>query len=336
MLVEDGEIRRSEDRAGGRDSGGQRACRAARERRRQRPQRGRGGARRRRISPAGRRSGATQGQALTIEVTRAAIPGSEPWKRPLAQGQRQAAGDIAAARGQARRKAAAFPGPSDGLARLGRCDRRSANRRRQLCRRRAADFLHPGDDADRCRRLSSAGRAGGAPARPKRPRRFAASTSAGRSGSTCRPCEARPLARPRRRRSTRSCPSRSSGPRSTASASSRSSGRALDASLLELAQDRAGVRGPRPAAPRGVRETGRQAARCAPRGGRRDRGEAALARSPGAPNRRRGRLARRSCPSHVGRVCRASLKRRAARSAASRSIPNRRRSAAAPARAATC
>jgi ribonuclease G len=29
--------------------------------------------------------GATQGEALTIEVTRSAIPGAEPWKRPLAR-----------------------------------------------------------------------------------------------------------------------------------------------------------------------------------------------------------------------------------------------------------
>ena len=61
-----------------------------------------------------------------------------------------------------RRAAVPVAGRCARRCRLGRFDRRSAHRRRQLRRRRAADFADPGDDPDRCRRLSAARRAGGA------------------------------------------------------------------------------------------------------------------------------------------------------------------------------
>jgi hypothetical protein len=55
--------------------------------------------------------GATQGQALTIEVTRSAIPGAEPWKRPLA---RVSDKPPQAAEALAGRQLA-FPSPDDAL-----------------------------------------------------------------------------------------------------------------------------------------------------------------------------------------------------------------------------
>ena len=307
---------RSADRAGGRDSRGQRACRAAANvgvngRNAVAVTQGGGEF----LLPAGA-SGATEGAGSDDRSHAGGDPGpsrgSGPWPSSATSRRRPSP------RARGRRELRVSRSPSRRMgSRLGRFDRRSANRRRQLCRRGAAHFLTPAMtliDVDGFFRRTS----WRSPARPKRPKPSAGSTSAGRSGSTCRPWEARPRARPRRARSTRSCPSRSSGPRSMASASSRSSGRARRPSLLELAQDRAGVRGPRPAAPRRVRKTGCQAARCASRRGRRDRGEAATGSKPW----RAKSAARSACapipPSHVGRVCRASLKPRAARSAASR------------------
>ena len=66
------------------------------------------------LLPAGA-SGATQGQALTIEVTRAAIPGSEPWKRPLAKVSDKPPATLPPLEDRLGGKRVAFPGPSDGL-----------------------------------------------------------------------------------------------------------------------------------------------------------------------------------------------------------------------------
>ena len=73
-LVDDGEIVEARIELDGVDTGGKRARRAAGEQRNQWPQRGRGGAKAERISAAARRAGGDQGQTLTIEVTRSAIP----------------------------------------------------------------------------------------------------------------------------------------------------------------------------------------------------------------------------------------------------------------------
>ncbi len=108
------------------------------------------------------------------------------------------------------------------------------------------------------------------------------------------------------------------------------------ASLIELAQDRACIRGAGTAEARGVRarrsQAPRRTSRC--RGGA--RGAPRLARSARSPAGRRNHLAGRSRASHFGRVCRKLLKPSAARSAASRSRPNTRPSAAPAARTATC
>ena len=60
-----------------------------------------------RISAARGAAGRHAGRALTIEVTREAIPGAEPWKRPLARLTDEA--DCRAARA-ARGRRPAFPG----------------------------------------------------------------------------------------------------------------------------------------------------------------------------------------------------------------------------------
>lgn len=63
-------------------------------------------------------SGLTEGMALTIEVTREAIPGAEPWKRPLA---RMTDGAGRAAK-LPEGKALTFPSPDDPLAGVGWLD----------------------------------------------------------------------------------------------------------------------------------------------------------------------------------------------------------------------
>ena len=206
----------------------------------------------------------------TIEVTREAIPGAEPWKRPLARATDQSAASPAPLDGRGRRLSRARATRSTPPAGGDLIDE-ARTRHRRLRRRRAAHLADPGDDPDRRRRLLGRPTSWRSPARAQRRGRSAASTSAARSASICRPSRARPRARPRRRRSMAFCLSRSSAPRSTASASSRSSARARRASLFELASDRAGVRGPRPAPPRRARASGRQAARRASGGDRRAR-----------------------------------------------------------------
>ena len=189
---------------------------------------------------------------MTIEVTRAAIPGTEPWKRPLAK--------------VSDKPPAALPPLEDRLggsrqrspavgwaARLGRFDRRSANRHRRALPAASCGFPDPGDDADRCRRLSSAGRAGG--------------RRRGRGGQGDPPPRHRRVDRDRpadRAKQGRS-PGRGGGDRRGPAPAVR----ADRGQRLRLRPDRpaarssliaragAGprrVRGPRPAAPRGVRE----------------------------------------------------------------------------------
>lgn len=60
-------------------------------------------------------SGVTEGAQLTIEVTRSAIPGSEPWKRPLARATAGAPHNAPGPDG----RALAFPSPIDELAKAG-------------------------------------------------------------------------------------------------------------------------------------------------------------------------------------------------------------------------
>ncbi|HET8749370.1 MAG TPA: ribonuclease [Sphingomicrobium sp.] len=60
-------------------------------------------------------AGVTEGSQLTIEVTRSAIPGSEPWKRPLARATDSAPRDAPGPEG----RALAFPSPVDELAKAG-------------------------------------------------------------------------------------------------------------------------------------------------------------------------------------------------------------------------
>lgn len=59
--------------------------------------------------------GATEGGALNIEVTRATIPGSEPWKRPLANATGEGERDAPALAGHE----LTFPAPRDQLAEAG-------------------------------------------------------------------------------------------------------------------------------------------------------------------------------------------------------------------------
>ena len=61
-------------------------------------------------------AGATEGQTITIEITREAIPGAEPWKRPLAR----LADSIAVPLIDG--EVVAFPSPADRLAALGWLD----------------------------------------------------------------------------------------------------------------------------------------------------------------------------------------------------------------------
>jgi hypothetical protein len=60
-------------------------------------------------------SGTSEGAAIAIEVTRSAIPGGEPWKRPLARVADAAPREPPAVEG----RALAFPAPSDELGALG-------------------------------------------------------------------------------------------------------------------------------------------------------------------------------------------------------------------------
>ena len=118
-------------------------------------------------------------------MTREAIPGAEPWKRPLAR--------VAEAHRRADRPrlggASGLPAPDDRLAEAGWHDlideARSGHRR--VRRRRAAHFADPGDDADRRRRRSAAGRAGAGRRGRRGAQPSAGSASAARSASTCRP-----------------------------------------------------------------------------------------------------------------------------------------------------
>jgi len=59
--------------------------------------------------------GTTEGASINIEVTRAAIPGGEPWKRPLARVTDDATRDAPAIDG----RALGFPAPRDELGELG-------------------------------------------------------------------------------------------------------------------------------------------------------------------------------------------------------------------------
>jgi ribonuclease G len=59
--------------------------------------------------------GVTEGASLNIEVTRAAIPGGEPWKRPLAKASNEAVRDAPTLAG----RELTFPTPSDELAGAG-------------------------------------------------------------------------------------------------------------------------------------------------------------------------------------------------------------------------
>lgn len=59
--------------------------------------------------------GVTEGAAFNIEVTRAAIPGSEPWKRPLAKATDESERDALTLAG----RELIFPAPRDELAKLG-------------------------------------------------------------------------------------------------------------------------------------------------------------------------------------------------------------------------
>jgi hypothetical protein len=62
---------------------------------------------------------ATQGATLTIEVTREAIPGAEPWKRPLARVTDKAPRQLPAPEERLGARLVAFPAPSDRLAEVG-------------------------------------------------------------------------------------------------------------------------------------------------------------------------------------------------------------------------
>lgn len=59
--------------------------------------------------------GTTEGAALHVEVTREEIPGSEPWKRPLAR----ATGEMVRTAPQLTGRALAFPAPTDALGEAG-------------------------------------------------------------------------------------------------------------------------------------------------------------------------------------------------------------------------
>jgi hypothetical protein len=63
--------------------------------------------------------GATQGATLTIEVTRQAIPGAEPWKRPLARVTDKPPHELPPLEARLAARVLAFPSPSDRLADLG-------------------------------------------------------------------------------------------------------------------------------------------------------------------------------------------------------------------------
>jgi len=60
-------------------------------------------------------TGCAEGGTIAIEVTREAIPGAEPWKRPLAQLTDQPLGDAPESVGQS----LAFPAPADALGAMG-------------------------------------------------------------------------------------------------------------------------------------------------------------------------------------------------------------------------
>ena len=168
----------------------------------------------------------TEGAAPEIEVTREALGGAEPWKRPLARADRRCA---AVRHPTLRGRELHFPAPADELEAAGWSDLLDEARSGidRLSGRRAARVADPGDDPDRRRRQPAAGRAGDrrrARGRSRAIRRHGIGGSIGIDLPTVDGKAARQAAADGGRRS--SCPSRSSGPRSTASASCRSSGRA--------------------------------------------------------------------------------------------------------------
>ena len=120
-----------------------------------------------RISAAARRARASpQGATLTIEVTREAIPGTEPWKRPLARIADRSLAAAALADG----RDLTFPAPVDDVGDAGWDDLIDQARTGivRVRRRRASHFADAGDDPDRRRRLSRARRARGDRRRPSR------------------------------------------------------------------------------------------------------------------------------------------------------------------------
>ena len=272
--------------------------------------------------------GVTQGAALNDR----GHARSDPRAPSRGSGRSRAMTDEALALGASRstEKCCRFPRPTTASRAAGWCDLLDEARSgdRPLRRRRAAGFADSGDDPDRRRRPSAAERAGDGRRGRRRLGPSFATASAARSASTCRrsPGKAQRQA-DRRRRSTPSCPSRSSGPRSTGSASFRSSARARRASLVRAGRGPRGVRSPRTAPPRRDRADGRDGSRAHPAviacsSGSRDWLEA-LARQFG------GAVILRSDPSlpiHGG-LCRSQLNPSPARSAASRARPSMRPSA---------
>jgi hypothetical protein len=64
-------------------------------------------------------AGVTQGATVNIEVTREAIPGTEPWKLPLARSTDQGREVVPPLAGQLRGRELAFPTPADALVDVG-------------------------------------------------------------------------------------------------------------------------------------------------------------------------------------------------------------------------
>ena len=202
--------------------------------------------------------GVTEGSPFKLEVTREAIPGAEPWKRPLARvAQDGSTRDL-------RWTESRWPfrlRPTRSVPRVGRPDRRGAQRHRSLCRRRTARFAYSRDDVDRRGRHLDRERTGHGRRRRRRRERSSGMTSAAPSASICRPSPEKRSGRRSGRRSMPSCRSRSSGLRSTASDFCRSCGRAAGPPCSSSRADRASFEARASDAPRRAGDAWREASR---------------------------------------------------------------------------